>query len=116
MLRAPMTTMMDPIARWAALVSAAALFMTSAAACEEGPAPSGSGEACGSCAEAVADGTIPCGDTASSDAYDALLACACDECAFECNVSLCSALPSDAACGDCLGEKCEEPQTACAER
>lgn len=104
------------VARWAALVSAAALILTSAAACEKGAVPDGAGDGCGSCAEAFANGTIPCGDTGSAEAWDTLIACACEACLVECKGSLCSALPSDGTCGDCLEEKCKDEHLACAER
>ena len=104
--------MMIDMARRIAAVAA----LLAICACKQGAATVGPGDtACGSCASVFANGGIPCGDTASSDAYDALLGCACDTCVAECSDSLCASEASSAACGDCLEAKCVEAQAGCAD-
>lgn len=73
-------------------------------------------DTCGTCASAFTNGGTPCGGTDSSDAFDALLACACDACLVACRPSLCASMSSDQACGECLEVACAAEQAECAAR
>lgn len=108
--------MMTNKARNAASIAIALLGALALAACEKGRATVGPDDpACGSCASVFANGGIPCADTASSDAYDALLRCACDKCSVECSDSLCSATASNDTCGKCLEMRCYDVSESCAD-
>lgn len=108
--------MMTNKARNAASIAIAMLLLAALSACEKGRATVGPDDpACGSCASAFTNGSVPCGGTASSDAYDALLVCACDKCAAECGDSLCSATQSSDTCGSCLEKSCYDVSEACAD-
>jgi hypothetical protein len=102
--------MMTDMARRIAAIAA----LLAIGACKQGAATVGPGDtSCGSCASVFANGGIPCGDTASSDAYDDLLTCACDTCSTECSDTLCSMEPPSSACGKCLEAKCVDEQATC---
>jgi hypothetical protein len=70
---------------------------------------------CGTCAYTYVNGGIACGPGSSADAFDALSACACaGPCASACN-TLCTNLPADQMCGQCLMQSCAEQVSRCAE-
>lgn len=73
----------------------------------------GDAPACGTCAQVFTQGGVPCDDSAS-EAYNALLACACGPCATACGASLCASVASDQACGVCLDASCGAQHIACA--
>jgi hypothetical protein len=79
----------------------------------DGSGGSGGVDGCGTCAQAFTDGLVPCGGTAASDAYDALLDCACGACGGACSGSLCASGPADATCADCLGTGCAALTMTC---
>jgi hypothetical protein len=73
----------------------------------------GGGENCLSCAKAVEQGGDVC-DGLSSDAYEALAACACvGTCATACTPTLCAQGPAGVTCGACLVASCPDQQADC---
>jgi hypothetical protein len=80
-----------------------------------GSGGSGGTPTCGTCAYVYANGGVVCGNTPSADAWQALIACACQgTCDSACGASFCTTAPVDPGCGTCLGASCAAAQTACA--
>ncbi|MFT3772006.1 MAG: hypothetical protein QM820_41900 [Minicystis sp.] len=115
-------------ARRGAALLAAILFL-GMAACKAGESQGSAGDggdggaggdgsggalACSTCADVFTNGGVPCGDTSSSEAYDALYACACGTCSAACGTNLCTSAPSNQACGQCLEDSCAAEAAECA--
>ena len=71
---------------------------------------------CGTCYDVFVNGGEPCGGTSSSDAVEALRACACQtNCVAECSDNLCESFSSNAMCGACLEMHCAAQTQTCAD-
>ena len=81
-----------------------------------GGAGGGAGVCVATCGTAVASGGMPCNGTGSSDAYQALAACACGTngaCNTDCGANFCVGAGADSACGTCLENSCGTETTDC---
>src|ERR1700679_4230610 len=113
----------------AAATALSLLAFVAAAACSSANeyAPGGGGApACDTCANVYTNGGIACGPGPSTDAWEALALCACDEvilandagqkeapCQSACTASFCQSLPADMTCGTCLAMSCAAQVSAC---
>jgi hypothetical protein len=119
---------MGTTARWTVTAAIAAALLVSA--CNKGGGKGGGGggsggasdtpdtsggDGCGTCAQVFVNGGVPCDGTKSNDAYIALIHCACDACISGCSDTICSDLPSNGMCGDCLSMSCQAETQACAD-